>query len=713
MVMYVVYTEPVQNRAGHTPTGNEVKVFCRDFDEEKGVGKSKVFAVSIDHVVPSFDLKEDKVEGYLAERLPRELQIGGPGETLDKKVDRLMFLLKEDNPHAEFAEKYYSREKRVIHAILKNREYLNDLPDFFLKNKYSPSTYVRWLYPPFTIVKEKKRQLILPKRKKFVDKKIILADKKCALDIETTEYTNPKNERITNVVLNFGDEKYIITAFQNAWGKFRDYDLIHAKDTDTIKKEVERFIREKDPLILYGFNLPFDQEKLRELGDEEYLPGVDETRPVFKSVQGIKNIITRGRFTADLYGFLFLYKNLYKNNKLETHAGVKKTMDHVLLELKMRKAEQGDLETIQEVLGYVADDGDITYDLGEKNIDNIVSRAWFIKRTLSTICTTSSKAITEDYQNKTYYFRMNTFRDRYVHGYHPFEFDPENKKDELLNLERKNCLENTSVVYPIFFIKSLWDQMIRGTTGSLKFGTPFEKLNAAQTLNSYIMHTLAEYFKIKKNGANSARLYAFESQYSINFSEIDYLLEENIRRMNELLKVSGLINYSKKFLYVKNPEKIVDEKLGFLFGTGPTLFSGNKIVSLIDGNLIYQGFGLTKGKKTNFDSELAEEIIRMRLLLRPEEDVIGFVKEKISDLKTGKVPKDSLLFKKTIRNQTRERKVEYGIVNGKRKLAENFLVRNDFKPDCDYYINNFLRAFWDILSVDFRQKNDLKSAFFI
>ncbi len=718
MVMYIVYTEPVQNQEGNMRIGNEVAVFCRDFDERTGVGKSKYFTTEMQHVIPSFDLDGKKVDKILTERGKK--LIGRADESIDEKVDRLIFLLSKDHPAVNFVKKDYSQDKRVIHAVFDDLRYKNSLPKYFLRQVmaigkngkpkatrvsfYSPTTYFRWRYaPPFTVVEEKNGQLIFPKKRKFVDKEIVLADKKCALDIETTEYDSPELERITNAVLNFGEKKYIITSFRGVGDRFRDYDVIYAENTDGIKNMVEGILHEEDPLIIYGFNIVFDQKKLRELGDDDYLPGVDFSRPVFK---GLKNMMTKGRFTVDLYPFLSSNKNIYKNNTLATHSGIEKDMNHAVLEFETYQAEHGRMDSVQRCMGYVAGDGDITRKRGDENIENIVSRALFAKISLEKACTASSKANMGDYWNKKFYFEMNTYKNRYEHGYNRLEFDPENKKDELLNLERNKCLEDrVSLVYPKFFINSLWD-MIRGTTSTLRFGTPLEKLNFCQTLHGYITHSLIEYFELKEEKPGFARVYAFEQMYGIKFDKIDSLLKKNVERMNELLKDAGLINYSKKFLYVKNPEQIEKEKLGFVFGTGPMLSAGEKIVSLIDGRLIYQGFGLTRGTKTSFDKEFAEAIIKKRLLLMPEEEVIEFVGSEISKLRNGDAPKEDLLFKKNVNG----RRYDYGIVEGKEMHAMEFLTR-EVLPDFDFYIENFKRAFLSVIRVDFKDLKGLKDAF--
>ena len=503
------------------------------------------------------------------------------------------------------------------------------LPDKFLKEKTSPSQQMRFYYPVYTIANVENGELILPEKlqKSAIDLETVLKDKKCALDIETVDYENPENERISNVVLNFGpgNRKEILTIFKTPFNEFNGYAITHCKDTNDITKKTGEIISAEDPLILYGYNIEFDQKRLRDLGKEGYFPGVDETKPVYKSVQGLKNIITKGRFTIDLYGYLFMYRNLYENNKLETHARMagfdfKKGLSYDVLAYKSKKAEQGSVKDMEEVLKYVVEDGEVTYNFGEKNARKIIQNSIFSKRDPSTICTTSGKNVMKEFWQRKFFLEMNTLKNRYDHGYYKDDFSLENHKDKLLNLKKEDgFFKDVSLVYPLLFIKSFWP-MIEGTTDALRFDTPDECHNSYQLLNEFVTIPLKEFMKfeekskeMQKKGEKCSYDYIMRGNYGMDSTTIRDNLEKNTKKFNELLENSGLINYSKKFIYLNNPEEITKEQLGFVYGKGNCLASGKKIVSLIDDRLIYQGFGLSKGKKTQFGVGLMRDFVRKRL----------------------------------------------------------------------------------------------------
>ncbi|MEM4336376.1 MAG: hypothetical protein QXG86_00005, partial [Candidatus Woesearchaeota archaeon] len=383
MVYYITHTEPLNPQRG-----NLVRFFIRHFDEKEGRGHSIYQDAPVNLIVPSLEM-------YVEEAF-QELRT-----------------LMEVYPHFNFEIKKFSEEKAVIWASIKDRERKKELPGFFLKNKTSPSLLVRFFYPPFTIVDfDSKGNLLLPginEKREYAPPEIPLMDVKCALDIETTNYKNPDKERITNAVLNFGETKKVIfTTFKNlkGLGKFNDYEIKVVSDTDSIIKNVEETIKKEDPLIIYGFNISFDQEKLRELGEDvDFLPGVDDSKPVFKSVNAIKNMIEKGRWVVDLWGYCFYYKNLYKDNKLETHTNHKKSLSHFELEEKTNFAEstkKGARNTAIEIISYVVRDGEETFSLGEKNIKEIISKSYFTKREPSTICATSGKNIGREFWARKY-----------------------------------------------------------------------------------------------------------------------------------------------------------------------------------------------------------------------------------------------------------------------------------------------------------------------
>jgi len=751
-VCYITYTEP----ANHF-SGNEVKFFVREFDLESKIGKSHVFVKNIPFIIPTFEMPNGD-----AERLLEECQ--------------------NEFPQIEFKKKHYSMNKSVIWAYINDKKLISGigknkaerikLPAKFLDKKSSYSQQLRFYYPPYTLVDIADNELKLPEKqeKTIVDLDTIILDKKCAMDIETMDYDNPQKERISNVVLNFNKNKYIITTFVPKFHEWKGYQIISVRNnskekinpkesTDKIKQIASDIIQKEDPLIIYGYNLPFDQSKLRDLGEKKvYTPGVSETGPVYKSVQGMKNMITKGRMTIDSYGYLFFYSNFYENNKLETHsrmAGINftKGLPYEILAFKTKNGENGSNEDMEKCLDYVVEDGDTTMEIGEKNIKKIILKSRFVKREPSTICTSSGKNIMKEYWNKQFFLKMNTLRDRYEKYHKEDTFILEDYQNELLDLDndkRKDGLfENVSMVYPLLFIKSLWDTMLSNTVENLRFNTPEEKFDSYQTLNEYITNAIKEYLnykaKIKETPERKDIFnYVMKNEYGANIDIIDSKLDIFSHDFKEILNGADLINYSKKFLYVKNPEKIVERNLGYIFGKGNCLCAKNKIVTLIEDSnnkfpkLIYQSFGLSRGEKTQFDIKLMRDFLLKRLRLESNEKALECLDNKMNQLDSGEIPKENLLFggiyeKELEEDLAKELMQKYSciyedkqeILNKNGKGTENFtkkwyfrkgpgygyvkdeeypLSTTEFlmtgeKPDYSFYKKNFLRAFEDLLYV--------------
>lgn len=697
MVRYIVRAERSMKRHG-----NLAKFYVRNFDSITKKGHSEYYEKNIAHIIPSKEGDERAIEDLLAR-------------------------CRNEFPEINFRMKDYGNKKRLVWAELEDIADKERLPKEFLVDKYSSTEILSFVAPTFMIVDKKGDELIIPDPRdpetKYVDLETVLSDLYCILDIETVDFRDPKKERITNAVLNFkrigkeSEKKVIVSTFDVYFKKygnkeFNKYEMIYAKNTDELKKEVVKIVKEMDPLMLVGFKIDFDQSKLRDLGKGDFELGTDLSEPVYKSVQGIKNMISRGLFVCDLYGYLFLYYNIRKNNKLETHCGIRKSMDHVILEEKSKKAEKGSIDDALEVLSYVAEDGNMTEMLAENqeygnNLKKIFSKAIFCRMDPSTICTSSGRNVMKKFWKRKYFWKMNTFKDRYEYRYNPSKFDVENVKDLLLKLKKRDGIfKELHLVYPIVFIRSMW-KMIEGTTESLSFDTPEERFNAAQTLNGYISEPLEEYFKLmeqvggitfdvpdrikigKKEISTHLIDYRFLNEYGMSVYHINNAIKKYINMFNELVD-DDVINYSKKFIYFLNPEKVVEKKLGFVFGKGPTLCCGKKIVSLINNKLVFQGFGMTRGMKTRFEKDLMESVLEKILHFEDVGKISDFVMQRFDGISKGIVFRHELIYK--------ESGQEFGIINGRKVLKEEFLLSNE-NPDFEYYKENFRRIYRDILDL--------------
>lgn len=731
IVYFITHTEP---SPGYLQKGNLSRFYVRQFNLETLEGKSLFFDVPVDMIIPSFEMpKEDAM--HLLEKLAKDFK---------------------DCSDVRFERRYYNTVKDVIWAHLSAKERKEDLPKNFLKKKFSASKFLRWMFPPFLEVDVDNGNLIFKKEMSYVSPEILYKEKKCALDIETTGWMHPgEKEEITAAVLNFSNGvKKIVNVFKCAEiDSLENYSISYVENTDGIKRFVEESILEQDPLFVYFFNGSFDKKRLRDLGREEFRPGTDYSAPVFKSAQALKNMIMKGRWDIELYGYVFLYRHLFKNNKLETHARQKKTLDHVELELLTKKAIGGDKNAANQILKYVADDGNITLEFGNELLPLIIPKAHFVKREPSTICTSSGTNIMREYWDKKFWFLRGTYLTRYDFG-KPEEigFDAEEKKDEVLNLEELCCekiqtrngfsykkpsgfFESLQLFYPMLFIRTAWP-MIRGTTENLRFGSPDEQLNFAQTLNGYITHALERYYLIAKQKENgnfpeNIRIrnrevsfnvinYEFRQLFSqdlndynktIDIYKLDKNLEELIPLMQKALQQSGVVTFSKKFIYVKNAEPLLRKTessgkitpgFGFVYGSGPTICAGDKIVSLVNGQLLFQGFGLRGGVITEFDKRVIEGAIWAKLNLVNGKLIDDIIEQQWSQIE--KIPRKELVFtyiEQRASKKEGEEGISYhaGFLEGKGIVKEKEFLESAIKPDFERYRAHFEERFGDILAV--------------
>jgi len=446
-----------------------------------------------------------------------------------------------------------------------------------------------------------------------------------------------------------------------------------------------------------------------------------------------------------MYGYVFLYRHLLKNNKLETHAKQKKTLNHVELELLTKKALAGSKEARMQLLTYIADDGDITSRFGNELLPLILPKAHFTRREPSTICTAGGLSIMWEFWQKKYFFQRNTLHNRFGRG-KPEEigFDPETKKDEALGLP-ESCFvpktttngvsyvkpsgfcENAHLFLPAFFIRAAYG-MIRGTDKNLSLNSPEEKLNYVQTLNGYISHALEEYYlyaEQKRKGEFSGLIRRgskgikfeklnkeFEELYGIDLRTLDEELAKIISEMDEALRKAEVITFSKKFIYVKEPEplitstdedgKIIKHGFGFIYGHGPTVYAEDKIVSLVRHELIFQGFGLTGEGTPDFLKDVIEGAIWARLNGLGGCYIEDIINQQFSQIPI--LPRRKLVFSHTEERANKKEgkegiKYHAGALEGRGIVSEAEFLESTRKPDFIWYKRSFEERFEDILEV--------------
>ena len=124
--------------------------------------------------------------------------------------------------------------------------------------------------------------------------------------------------------------------------------------------------------------------------------------------------------------------------------------------------------------------------------------------------------------------------------------------------------------------------------------------------------------------------------------------------------------------------------------------------------MIYQGFGLSRGKKSKFGIDLMREYLKKRLDLEGEDKIIEFIGGKIDELKNYKIPRGDLLVK-DIGQKLFEGK-SYGFISGKEIIGKDFLMSSE-NYDSRGYIDNFLESFGDVLYTGFNNTSGLERVF--
>jgi len=709
IINYIVNTEPA-----NVQSGNDVKIFLRQWDTIAKKGKSRLITQPVSYIIPSM-------------------------ERMQHEIPPLLDRFGKEYPDTSFETRPLYGDKEIIWAIVKDRKKPKErkkLPEIFLEKKVSFSKQLRFFYPPFTLVDvdDHQNKVILPlenEPRRQIDLETLVSDNGCAIDIETIDYTDAEKERISNVMINFGkDKKYLITTFvhpekKELWGckligvRENSGEAIDpGESTKRIIRAANEIISREDPLKIFGYNLfAFDNIKMRELGEGEYLPGTDRTKPVFKSVQGLKNSMIRGRLGLDIYCHKFLYENLFENNKLETHARMegmhfKKSMPYEILELKTKLGELGQVKEMEKSIYYCSRDGDVMLHIGKSNERKILSKAIFAGRSPETICTSPVNNIMKEYWEKKYFLRNNTLKDRYERWYDPSEFKISEYKANNLKIKKKDGIfKDVSLVYPLFLVNAFEPMFKSGKMKDhLGFKTPTERLDSYQTLEGYVSQAVEDMIKFqgiigKAANPESKRNtfdYIMNKEYGIWMTMIDGKMSMDLSRTKELLGGIEQINQSNKFLYVINPEKLLEENLAFEYGKGSCLSCGNRIISLIDGKLIYSGFGLSKGNRCDFDVGLMREVLRKKLSFEENPQILDYIGNQFHGLAHGKVKNRKLLFKD--RGKKKFDGKPYGFSEEGDMVIEKFLGIKH--PNYKMYIQNFARAYGDILGTIFRDNSE-------
>ena len=188
--------------------------------------------------------------------------------------------------------------------------------------------------------------------------------------------------------------------------------------------------------------------------------------------------------------------------------------------------------------------------------------------------------------------------------------------------------------------------------------------------------------------------------------EIDEKLKKLVPEMQQALKEADVVNFSNKFIYVLDPSPIVAElggnDFGFVYGSGPTACAGERIVSLVNGQLIFQGFKLTGGTITDFLREVAESALWAGLNGISGPMLNELVEQHFSRIRS--VPRRRLVFNFVEERANKEEGLEgvkyhAGALKGRGIVREDEFLESGLEPDFEWYRQAFEKRFSNMLDI--------------
>lgn len=335
-----------------------------------------------------------------------------------------------------------SSADRYVVIVYGPRE-LGRNPDFKKRCKYTmnsePQISLNLRYPPLSKMINGKYHL-----NKRMDPDELAADTYCGVDIEVKGMTDSP-EIYMNAVVSSKDS--VVFTSLDTGTSFVDIDgqkvrIERCKDQREVIEHSAQFIREVDPLWLYGHNIMnFDLYALKKLGDFEI--GVDGSEP--KSKGGIPHfhsymfgqekkrfdkMVVKGRFVIDT--LVFARNNLwFPDNKLETIAqylgfDFQKVFHGEDLDELAQKAMY-DRDLALQIAIYNFRDAAVSVKIAQYFLPQIIRDSLDFWTDPTTVCF-KSNAVPEFYDQMA-------FRELHVlRKTRNVDFDPDEKKIELLGV---------------------------------------------------------------------------------------------------------------------------------------------------------------------------------------------------------------------------------------------------------------------------------------
>ncbi len=657
-------------RPTHPQTGDQTIITLREYDHTHQRGELYTLLANIPHRFFTTPQKEETINSTI--------------ETTEKIIRQIL-----TNSSLHLQKKYYHQS--YILTIDGPKEAKHLLPPPFVTNhkpyhhrhlEYSPSTYLRYLYPLLTTVNDPstiQNQIQNPPNKYIQHPKpaleTLLNDTHVTLDIELEGWQDGKDQ-IFMVIYLSPTHKLLLHNLpfnipHTSEPNLQHISLVRFKTQPELGELITELIRTDDPLWIFGHNImSFDQIKIRNI-TKSYFPGSQGRKPVIKSVQGLGKTITQGRFTIDTYKYAKNHLSLFKNAKLETMTGFEKSIDYNIQEQLLHEAKKGNIQTFETLANYCIYDGIHAQSLALQLQRRIAHMSLLFGRDPDTICATSLPTIVNDHYERRHFYvkgypsqknlpplKRNIPAKEYVHNLLiqiPNQAADKSKNPQKLKFQ-PGFHPQSSIFTLTPFVSAaeefLKDQPIYQEIANTK--DPIERLDYIHLLQELFRPIFEQSTKIinsidiKEVPASLRRIskrYGLKPLTALKFM---YRLQKNIDSIRSQLHTYTYLNSSPLIYIVSEPiniKTLEENSHGCFIGRGPVLsvspgrfVADPKIISHHINQRIYQGINTSFHTKSTFEKNTLQNIIDQFFNLTPYEEIKHHLTLEIQKFEMGEKP---------------------------------------------------------------------------
>lgn len=656
MVFFLTHVEPL-----HPLYGREALFFIRE--QSKEGNKSHVVVKPIPHYFLTPTMTPE--EAYYTRELLDH----------DRSLEHLIITQHEYSQNKHFLRAEGSKEDRHFLTepfLCKGMQNNNDPLGL-----NSPSRLLRWLYPPFLLLKaatpeaipEPEEMLKNRNNRNYASPEQVLADSYAVLDIEVKNWQTGNDKIFMMVYLcPAKKQKIIYHDFDWAQPEYNGIQLQRFSSQEDLGKLLTQRVQEDDPLWEMGHNLMnYDRLQLRNI-TEEYFPAANQHHPVTKSAQGLGRVLSKGRFTVDTYTYAFNYQSLFADNKLSTHARFDKSASYAELDALEKEARAGNRESLEKLLDYTIEDGLRTEQLGLQLRERVARKARHFRRDPDSVCSTGKINLADDSWNRRFFILQGCYQDSWRQQREEETFSLEKFKEEFVGTGfTSGFLDDVHILYLTPFIPGCLPILNRTSRDLLRTfqhsATPLEKFDWLQTINAELSYVVGEMEKIlQREGGNLHRLpqtlskkqqQAFYGLLTTHGMEgidgIDLLknISRSLHTSQQRLEGLDIINRGTQLYALRGDidvQSLEKKFYGCYLGTGKILslregrFVANPFHETMPSRYIYQGFRTNAGGRCNFEKRTLRELVEFIFRGESFREITAFLDREMAAFAAGKKP---------------------------------------------------------------------------